>query len=307
MVAFDLGSNTLRVVKIDCQTKERVKEYEKIVKTADGLQESGEIKKIAIERIVEAIKEAKKEIATKDDEIVAVATAALRIANNSEKVLKIIKKETGIEFKVISGTEEANYTALAVSQRLKKLKLQNEDFLLLDLGGGSSELYIKKEQRSFIKSFPIGIVTLTQKYDTIEQMQESLECETKEIKKFVDEIYSSFSKPKLFVSTAGTATTLASFKLGLDYEHYDHSKVTGVVLSVGDIKTALSKLLSMDEDERNRWVGVGRSDLIISGISILLKIFQITDFSSLVVIDDGLREGIAIEKCNELEANIGYL
>ncbi len=304
VVAFDLGSNTLRTVKFDCQARERVNEYEKIVKTADGLQESGEIKKITIEKIVEAIKEAKKFIDVKDDEVVAVTTAALRIASNSEKVLKIIKKETGVEFKIISGTEEANYTALAVSERLKKLDLQNEDFLLLDLGGGSSEVYIKKEQRSFIKSFPIGIVTLTQKYDSIKQMQESLECETKEIKKFVDEIYSSFSKPKLFVSTAGTATTLASFKLGLDYEHYEYSKVTGVVLSIDDIKTALSKLLSMDEDERNRWVGVGRSDLIISGISILLKILQIADFENMVVIDDGLREGIAIDKCNGLEAKI---
>ncbi len=304
MVAFDLGSNTLRAVKFDCQTRERVKEYEKIVKTADALQESGEINKAAIERVIEAIKEAKKILQSKDDEVVAVATAALRIASNSEKVLKTIKKETGIEFRIISGTEEANYTALAVSERLKKLDLQNEDFLLLDLGGGSSELYIKKEQRSFIKSFPIGIVTMTQKYDTTEQMKDSLECETKEIKKFIDEIYSNFSKPKLFVSTAGTATTLASFKLGLDYEHYDHTKVTGVVLSVDDIKISLEKLLSMEINERNRWVGVGRSDLIISGISILLKILQIAEFDSLIVIDDGLREGVAIDKCNELESKI---
>jgi len=304
MIAFDLGSNTLRVVQFDCQTKERVKEYEKIVKTADGLQESGEIKKATIEKIVEAIKEAKDVIDSSKEDIVAVATAALRIANNSEKVLKIIKKETGIDFRIISGTEEANYTALAVDERLKKLQLQNEDFILLDLGGGSSELYIKKEQRSFIKSFPIGIVTLTQKYDSISQMKESLECETQEIKKFIDEIYKNFSKPKLFVSTAGTATTLASFKLGIDYEHYDHDKVTGTILSVNDINEALLKLLSMDEEERDKWVGVGRSDFIISGISILLKILQIAEFDSLVVIDDGLREGVAIDKCNELNAKL---
>jgi len=304
MVAFDLGSNTLRVVKLDCQTKQRVKEYEKIVKTADGLQESGEIKKTTIERVVEAIKEAKKAIEIKDEEVVAVTTAALRMANNSEKVLKIIKKETGIDFQIISGTEEANYTALAVSEGLKKLKLQNEDFILLDLGGGSSEIYILKEQRSFIKSFPIGIVTLTQKYSSILQMQESLECETKDIRKFIDEIYTNFSKPKLFVSTAGTATTMASFKLGLDYEHYDHDKVNGTVLSVEDIKNALLKLLSMNEEERSKWVGVGRGDLIISGISILLKILQISEFDNMVVIDDGLREGIAIDKCNELNAKL---
>lgn len=304
MVAFDLGSNTLRAVKLECQTKERVKEYEKIVKTADGLQQSGEIKKITIERIVEAIKEAKEIVKTKEDEVVAVATAALRMASNSEKVLKIIKKETAIDFKIISGTQEANYTALAVSERLKKLRLQNEDFLLLDLGGGSSELYIKKEQRSFIKSFPIGIVTLTQKYDTIEQTKESLELETKEIRKFIDEIYSNFSKPKIFVSTAGTATTLASFKLGLDYKHYDYLKVNGTSLSVDDISSALSKLILMSEDERSRWVGIGRGDFIISGISILLKILQITDFKELIVIDDALREGIAIDRCNELKTKI---
>lgn len=304
MVAFDLGSNTLRAVKFDCEAKERVKEYEKIVQTADGLQESGEIKKITIEKIVEAIKEAKKVIDTKDEQIAAVATAALRIASNSEKVLKIIKKETGVDFRVISGTEEANYTAVAVSERLKKLGLQNEDFLLLDLGGGSSEIYIKKEQRSFIKSFPLGIVTLTQKYDSISDVKESLENETKEIRKFIDEIYKQFSKPKLFVSTAGTATTLASFKQGIDYEHYDHAKVTGVILSINDIDQALQKLLSMSEEERNRWVGVGRSDFIISGISILKKILKITEFDNMVVIDDGLREGVAIDKCNELNSNI---
>jgi len=304
MVAFDLGSNTLRAVKFDCETKKRVKEYEKIVKTADGLQTSGEIKKITVENIIEAIKEAKEIIGTQDEHIVAVATAALRIASNSEKVLKTIKKETGIEFQIISGTEEANYTALAVSERLKKLALQNKDFLLLDLGGGSSEIYIKKEERSFIKSFSVGIVTLTQKYNFIEDIKESLENETKEIRKFIDEIYANFSKPEIFVSTAGTATTLASFKLGIDYEHYDHTKITGITLSIDDINQAMRKLLSMDENERSRWVGVGRSNFIISGISILQKILEITDFKQIIVIDDGLREGIAIDKCNEINSKI---
>ncbi len=304
MVAFDLGSNTLRAVKLECQTKKRVLEYEKIVRTADGLQDSGEISKAAIQRVIEAIKEAKKVLLSKDDEIVAVATAAFRLASNSEKALKIIKKETGIEFRVISGTEEANFTALAVSEALKKLGMQNEDFILLDLGGGSSELYIKKEQRAFIKSFPIGIVTLTQKYNSSTKVKESLEEETREIRKFIDEIYKNFSKPKIFVSTAGTATTLASLKLGLDYEHYDHSKVSGATLKKQEIEELLSKLLKMDEDERSRWVGVGRSNFIISGVSILLKIMDITGFDSMVVIDDGLREGVAIDRCNELESKI---
>ena len=299
MVAFDLGSNTLRAVKINCETKEREKEYEKIVKTADGLQRSGEISKESTNRVIEAIKEAKKTLEIDDEEIKAVATAALRIASNSEKVLNRIKKETGIEFEVISGVEEANYTAYAVSERLENIGICGDDFVLLDLGGGSSELYIKKGDRSFVKSFDIGIVTLTQKYNSIEEVQKAIEEETKEVKKFVDEIFKKFSKPKLFVSTAGTATTLAAFSQGMDYDHYEHNKINGYKMSLDDINSASKSLLEMSEKERSRWVGVGRGDLIFSGIIILTYVLKLSGFDKMIVVDDGLREGVALFGCKK--------
>ncbi len=297
MIACDLGSNTFRVVKIDCQSKKRVAEFEKIVKTADGLQNSGEISKLSINRIIEAIKEAKKAIDFSNDEVYAVATAAFRIASNSKKALTRIKKETGLEVEVISGTHEANLTAIAVSEALKRLDLEYQDFILLDLGGGSSELFIQKKDRAFIKSFDIGIVTLTQKYNSFDEMQESINLETKDIEKFISEIYSSFSKPKVFISTAGTATTLASLNKGIDYEHYEHEIINGTILNIEDIDKLFKRLLEFDEKERNRWVGVGRSDLIFSGIAILKSVLKIAGFENMIVIDDGLREGLAISKC----------
>ncbi|NPA73967.1 MAG: phosphatase [Epsilonproteobacteria bacterium] len=299
MIACDLGSNTLRVVQMDCETKKRVKEFEKIVKTADMLEQTGEISKAALIRIIDAIKEAKKVIDFSSDEVAAVATAALRRAANREKVINRIKNETGIEFDIINGTEEANLTALAVKEALKKFGLEYEDFILLDLGGGSSELYIQKNDRAFIKSFDLGIVTLTQKYNSQEELQKQMKSETKEIKKFIDEIYSSFGKPQIFVSTAGTATTLASLKAELDYEHYDHTVVNGTILYIDDIDDALYELLDMSEEKRSRWVGVGRADLIFSGISIIKNILNISGFDKMVVIDDGLREGLALSKCND--------
>ncbi len=299
MIACDLGSNTLRVVQMDCKTKQRVKEFEKIVKTADGIEQTGEINKAALNRIVEAIKEAKKVIDFLSDEVCGVATAAMRRAANREKILNKIKKETGVEFEVINGIEEANLTALAVREALKKLDIECQDFILLDLGGGSSELYIKKNDRAFIKSFDLGIVTLTQKYNSYEEVKKHIKAETKDIKIFIDEIYKTFGKPKVFVSTAGTATTLAAFKNGLDYEGYDHTIVNGSELAVDDIDDMLEKLLNFDENERSRWVGVGRADLILSGISILKSILKISDFDHITIIDDGLREGLAISKCSD--------
>jgi len=299
MIACDLGSNTLRIVQIDCKSGERVKEFEKIVKTADGLEETGEISKATLNRIIEAIREAKKEMDFSNDEVYAVATAALRRAANQEKIIDKIKKETGVKFEVISGTQEANLTAFAVRKALEKLQMKNDDFILLDLGGGSSELYIKKNERAFIKSFDLGIVTLTQKYESLEEVKKCLSSETKEIKKFIDEIYSHFGKPNVFVSTAGTATTLAAIKQGLDYEHYDHEKISGSKVSVEDIDDIFEKLLQLSPQKRDKWVGEGRADFIFSGIAILKNVLKISGFDKMTVIDDGLREGLALSKCND--------
>ena len=299
MIACDLGSNTLRVVQMDCKTKKRIKEFEKIVKTADGLEQTGEISKATLNRIIEAVQEMKKEFDFDNDKVFAVATAALRRAANRDKIISKIKKETGVEFEVIGGTEEANLTALAVREALKRLGREDGDFILLDLGGGSSELYIRKNDRAFIKSFDLGIITLTQKYESLDEVKKCLDSETQEIKKFIDEIYKIFGKPKVFVSTAGTATTLASIKQGIDYEHYDHEKVSGLKLTTKEIDDIFAKLLKLDQEERDRWVGEGRSDFIFSGIAILKNVLKISGFDEMIVIDDGLREGLALSKCND--------
>jgi len=139
MIAIDLGSNTLRAVEFDCRTLEPVESFEKIVRTADGMHESGKIGEAAVERIVEASKEAKK-ILDFSQPVAAVTTQALRKASNAEDVLERIRRECGIEFRVIDGDEEAQYTLLAVKKRLEKIGMESEKFVLADLGGGSTEI-----------------------------------------------------------------------------------------------------------------------------------------------------------------------
>ncbi len=103
----------------------------------------------------------------------------------------------------------------------------------------------------------------------------------------------------MFVATAGTPTTIAAFKQGLDYAHYDVEKVNGTVLSLQDLDEALERLLSMNTKERERWVGVGRDDLIVAGVLIVKSIMIAAGFKTMLVIDDGLREGLALQKCQE--------
>ncbi len=288
MIACDLGSNTLRIVELDCKSGQRIKEFERMVKTADGLHQSGRINDAALQRIIAALQEAKKIFDLQH--AYAVTTAAVRMADNGAEVLETIKKETGVAFVMIDADEEARLTALAVSWRLEKLGY-HDSYMLMDLGGGSTEISVGQET----KSFPVGIVTMAQKYGSAEGVKAHLKSELLAIYSYLDMV----KKPSLFVATAGTPTTIAAFKLGMDYAHYEAEKVNGTKLDTNDLDEALQRLLAMDVRERERWVGVGRDDLIVAGVLIVKAIMTAAGFREMIVVDDGLREGVALQKCRE--------
>ena len=299
MIAIDLGSNTLRVLRYDCQAEEAVAEFEKIVKTADGLKEYGFINHAAITRVITAIKEAKQVIDFSEQCIKAVTTEALRQASNKAHVLGSIEEETGIVFEIISGEKEAEYTLFAVNNRLRKLQYASQSFVLVDIGGGSTELIFSYPDKTISKSFPVGIVTIAQSYKTLENIAQALPSVMFEMQMFCAEVYATKGKVDSFVATAGTPTTVAAMKLGQTYESYDASKINGTSLVIDELDLYLKKLLAMPLEEREVTVGTGRSDLIAAGILIFKQLFAIVEFENCVVVDDGLREGIALEVCKK--------
>ena len=297
MIAIDLGSNTLRVLEYDCTTGSQVAEYEKVVKTADGLVQYGVINDDAVKRVISALEEAQAQIDFSSSIVRAVTTEAVRRAVNSDEVLSQIKKETGVTFEIISGEEEARLTLLAVKHRLLTLQHASDSFVLIDIGGGSTELIFHYEKETVSKSFPLGIVTIAQTHQTLENIEKVLHKEMAEMQIFSDRIYKSKGKVDTFVATAGTPTTVAAMKLGQNYETYDASKINGTSLQIVELDFYLKKLLSMPFEEREIAVGTGRSDLIAAGILIYKQLFRLLGFESCIVIDDGLREGVAIEVC----------
>jgi exopolyphosphatase/guanosine-5'-triphosphate,3'-diphosphate pyrophosphatase len=299
VVAIDLGSNTLRVLEYDCKTDQATAEFEKIVKTADMLEQTGVIHHEAVDRVIYAIREAQQKIDFFGQPIKAVTTEALRRAKNSDEVLKRIKDETGIAFEIIDGQEEARLTLLAVRHRLMKLHFGAETFVLVDIGGGSTELIFVYGSKVLSRSFPVGIVTIAQKYGDLEKIHEALGEEMFEMQKFIAEIYATRGKVASFVATAGTPTTVAAMKLGMTYASYDAAKVNGTIVEKNELDFYLQKLLSMPFEQREESVGTGRSDLIAAGILIYRKLFELLEFDNGIVIDDGLREGVALDMCRK--------
>ncbi len=290
MIAIDLGSNTLRVIEYDGVIFG--KSFEKIVRTAQGLSESGKIGTLAQNRIISGLHEAQKLIDFRTQEVIAVTTAAVRMASNSLDLLGEIKRRTGVDFRIIDGEKEGTLTLLAVQNRLTSLQRDVSELVLVDIGGGSTEIVVVSKETITAKSFDFGIVTLCEKVSSIFDMH----CELQSIRVQVLQHFSQFlSPPKLLALTAGTPTTIAAYKLGMTYETYDASKVNGTVLYKDDFSSVLDELLSMSEEERACFVGVGREELIIVGIRLVQMIFECLGFDEGVVVDDGLREGVALD------------
>ncbi len=298
MIAIDLGSNSLRMIERNCETKAFTAEYEKIVKTAELLHSDGVISSGATERILQGFKEASNILDFTNQRCVAVTTEAMRRASNATEVLSKIYAETGVNFEIIGAHKEAELTLFAVERRLDDLGFRGS-FLLVDIGGGSTEIIFKKGNISESKSFPVGIVTMASKYPSQEEFDRHLPQELIEMNNYVQEYYKREGKPDFFVATAGTPTTIAAFKQGMTYDAYEAERINGSTLNYFECLRALDELLELSDTERTRYVGVGREELIVSGVMIYASLFDLFEFESSVIIDDGLREGLAILACED--------
>ncbi|MGZ5209026.1 MAG: Ppx/GppA phosphatase family protein [Sulfuricurvum sp.] len=296
MISVDLGSNTIRFIEYD--GKQWGQSFEKIVRTAEGLTLYGKIGTLALERIVAAIIEAKNVLDFASHEVVAVTTAAMRMASNAEEILQKIFEKTGILFRIIDGEEEALLTLKAVRNRLNLLNIPSEDFVLLDIGGGSTEIIVVSDGDTKSKSFPLGIVTLSEKAQTTDILRDELDVFKDMITHYVDELVLKLP-PKTLILTAGTPTTLVAYLMGMSYASYDPSRVNGSLLTRTDCLVVLDALMKMDEQTRAYYVGVGREGLIATGIRILEMIFEVLKQECAVVIDDGVREGVALDYFSE--------
>jgi exopolyphosphatase/guanosine-5'-triphosphate,3'-diphosphate pyrophosphatase len=291
MIAIDLGSNTLRIIEYDGQNWG--KSFERIVRTAQGLNKTGKISHLALARIITALEEASICIDFSSHEIVAITTAAMRIAHNSAECLQQIKSQTGISFRIIDGEEEAMLTLMAVRNRLYHLNRPTSELILVDIGGGSTEVVVVSDGRMESKSFPIGIVTLSEKARTVNALMQELEDCRDTIASYIASLMLS-KVPETLVLTAGTPTTIVSYLMGMEYHTYDSTRINGAFLTRQECERVLHELLKMDESSRARFVGIGREQLIVVGIQITEMIFDAFALNHAIVIDDGLREGVAL-------------
>jgi len=238
------------------------------------------------------------------DEITVVGTSALREARNTRDFKARLKRELGLDLRVLSGEEEAAYSYLAVQ---RGLSLEGKEVLVVDVGGGSTELIWVKEGGLYrLASVDLGSVRLTERFLLSHPVRED-ECArlVTAIDRVLEPIVFNWGTGTYFhlmVGIAGTFTTLAAVAKGL--VHYSHWEVHGSCLTRSQVQRQIDLFKSKTVAERREIPGLEpkRADVILAGALLIDRLMDLFRVDEVVVSDQGIRYGLLHER---LEAHYG--
>lgn len=292
---IDIGSNSVRLLVVDCK-EDKIRPICRRIQTTRLGSYSADSKRIArfaMRKTVKAVQDLKKEAEHYEcEEIYAIATSAVREAENRDDFISKIRKDTDIDVFVLSGEDEANLSFLGAKKGLDA----KDCALVIDVGGGSTELSFGKDEIVCAKSFPVGAVKMTKHYLQSDPPREE---EITSFCNYLDEVFSELTVAynKFDVSKAsiigvgGTLTTLAAMIQELS--NYDPSKIHNYSIEAFQIENILYKLLPLKQDDIKDIPGLSpeRADIIVAGVLIVFNIVKKLGLRQITISESDLMEG----------------
>lgn len=293
VASIDVGSYSIRlsVASIN-RGLEIIHEEGKITALATGLKEEGVIRKDRMEETIETIGDfLKKAKSMGAERVKVVGTEALRRASNASEFIQKLREATKLELKVITPEEEGRYAFLSVAYSLKPGKV-----LPHRPGGGSTEFVCGRGyQLESLRSFPFGIVNLTEEFIHSDPPKN---YELESLKNFLDEHIKGVVQPcDELIGLGGTITTVAAIEYGI--YPYRGEEVHGKVLPLDRLMFWLETLSSMKESQRVSsfpHIEPKRAKVIIPGLLIFYRAMMLFGKDSIRVSDWGLKEGVLVEE-----------
>ena len=295
IAALDLGSNSTRLLIADV-SEEKFNTLERlhvVTKMAEGLEENGFISDEARKRVIKTLKTFLKKIKKHDVvEVFAVGTAAMRDSSNTEEFIDEIRRKLDIEVEIITGQQEGIITSLGVHHFIDNL----QNYLIVDIGGRSTEFIYEDSNKVISHSLDLGVVTLTEKYFT--ELPTNRDNIVKAEQEVMDKI-SNLKIPngKLLIGVSGTATSLGAIHLKQD--RFDEDAIHNIVISQLDlinIKNIIQKLSEPEIITKFNGVDPKRAKTITSGIVILENIMKRYENSSIIISKNDILEGLILKK-----------
>ncbi|MGN0302133.1 MAG: Ppx/GppA family phosphatase [Anaerotardibacter sp.] len=302
VAAIDIGTVTCRllIAEVKDETLIELTRHCEITNLGIGVDKTGVLQADAIKRVVTQIARYQEIIAQYNSpenpiKTVAIATSAARDASNSSELVEGLR-EIGVELSVIPGQQEASLSFKGAS-----CNYANEDLLVLDIGGGSTEVVFGRalEEPKLFHSFDIGCRRVTERFlHNDPPLPSQLEAAQEWIIETMDPWFkNAFAKGftvDRIVAVAGTATTSVSVHKHM--EVYDSAQVDKTVMAIEDLQAVYEKFCSVPLEQRKEIVGLEpkRASVIIAGMLILLTILSLTDKSNYTVSESDILQGIVM-------------
>jgi len=296
VAAIDCGTNSIRLLIADIEGnnfREVVRDME-IVRLGQGVDQTGQFHPDAIVRTLLAVDKFAAEIAKRGvEKIRFCATSATRDATNRYLFVDGVRDRLGIEPEVISGDEEA---ALSFSGAIQDLDPKEGPFLVVDIGGGSTEFVFGTTSVEAARSVNIGCVRMSERHFANDPATaEQVELARIDIKAAIAQAAAEvpITQAKTLVAVAGTATTVAA--AALELAEYDRYAIHLARISVTQVHEASAMFLTKSREERLAlgYMHPGRVDVIAAGALILSEIMKATGATEFVASESDILDGMA--------------
>lgn len=296
VAAIDCGTNSIRLLIADIDGKnfrEIVRDME-IVRLGQGVDQTGQFHPDAIARTLAAVDKFAAEIAKRGvEKIRFCATSATRDATNRHLFVDGVRERLGIELEVISGDEEA---ALSFAGAIKDLDPSNGPFLVVDIGGGSTEFVFGTSTVEAARSVNIGCVRMSERHFASDPATpEQIESARTDIQAAIAQAAAivPITKAKTLVAVAGTATTVAA--AALELPKYDRYSIHLARISAQQTHDAATMFASKTREQRISlgYMHPGRVDVIAAGSLVLSEIMKATGATEFVASESDILDGMA--------------
>jgi exopolyphosphatase / guanosine-5'-triphosphate,3'-diphosphate pyrophosphatase len=291
LAAVDIGTNSVRLLIADAGGNELDRRM-KITRLGQGVDVTGSLHPDAILRTVEVLTEYGAELARRSvTRVRAVATSAARDARNRDAFFDAAERALGVRPELLPAREEAR---LSFRGATVGLPVTEGPFLVVDIGGGSTEFVLGGTEPEALISVDVGCVRMTERHlksdpPTLAQIEAcvaDVRGSLRAVRKAID-----VSRARLMVGLAGTVTTLLSLQQGL--KKYAPTQTHHTRLTRIDIEGLLARLSTEGiEGRRSMLAEPLRAEVIIGGAVVLLTILRELDIPELMVSESDILDGI---------------
>jgi exopolyphosphatase / guanosine-5'-triphosphate,3'-diphosphate pyrophosphatase len=298
VAAVDQGTNSTRLLVAEPDEAGGFEDLSRdmvITRVGQGVDETGRLATEALQRtLVVLARYVRRAKALHVERIRVAATAAVRDAANAADFERPVRELAGSPLEIVSGEEEARLSFLGATRGLDA----PPPFLVLDIGGGSTEFVVGSERLSAAISTQMGSVRLTERFVRSDPPEASeLDRMRAAVGELLDDVERAIpARDDLtFVAVAGTSTTVQAVALGLDF--YDPERIHRTRLTRTDAARVSTRLASMTSAERAALpvMAPGRADVIVAGSVILVAVMERFGFGEAIVSETDILDGLVLE------------